>query len=172
MRRKARDTQMKLLKAERIQQTSDEPEMQALTRYRLALIREEETPYKDLSLSHPAAVAKFLNEQLEDRPQEAMCAVYLDTRNHLIGWQIAYLGTLNRAVVEPRAIFQMALLTNAAGVIIAHNHPSGDPSPSAEDLAFTRRMAEAGDVIGTRLVDSIILGGNGRWVSLKQRGAW
>ena len=66
----------------------------------------------------------------------------------------------------------MALLTNAAGIILAHNHPSGDPSPSAEDLAFTRRMAEAGDLIGIRLVDHLILASEEKWVSLRQRGAW
>ena len=66
----------------------------------------------------------------------------------------------------------MALLTNAAGIILAHNHPSGDPSPSAEDLAFTRRMAEAGDLIGIRLVDHLILASEEKWVSLRQRDAW
>lgn len=172
MSRKATERQMELLKSERVQAPTETPKAETVTRYRLALVREEETPYEDLSLDRPAAVARFLNEQLNDRPQEAMCAVYLDTRNQLIAWQIAYLGTLNRAAVEPRALLQMALLTNAAGIILAHNHPSGDPSPSVEDLAFTRRMAEAGDVIGIRLVDHLILGGGDRWVSLRQRGGW
>jgi len=147
-------------------------ELETVTRYRLALVREDETPYGDLSLSNPAAVARFVNEVLADRPQEHMIAVYLNTRNRLIGWTIAYIGTLNRAAVEPRTLFQIALNLNAAGFVLAHNHPSGDPSPSAEDLAFTRRIAEAGDLLGIRLVDHIILGDQSRWVSLRQRGAW
>ena len=170
MNRKTNKKQMELLKSERVQESAVAAKIETITRYRLALVREEDTLYEDVSLTHPKAVAEFLNGQLHDRPQEAMCAVYLDTRNRLIAWQIAYLGTLNRAAVEPRAFFQMALLTNAAGIILAHNHPSGDPSPSAEDLAFTRRMAEAGDVIGIRLVDHLILGGEAKWVSLRQRG--
>ena len=119
MKTNTRDRQMNLLNPEPVQEIREQPEMQTFTRYRLALVREEDAPYKDLTLSRPAAVAKFLNKQLKDRPQEAMCAVCLDTRNRLIGWQIAYLGTLNRAAVEPRAIFQMALFTNATGAIIA-----------------------------------------------------
>ena len=63
-------------------------------------------------------------------------------------------------------------MRSAAGFVLFHTHPSGDPSPSAEDLAFTRRMAEAGDLIGVELLDHLILGSAGRWVSLGRRGAW
>ena len=156
----------------RAKRASGSAKLDSVARYRLALVREEDTAYGDLSLTHPEAVARFLQEQLNDRPQEVMAAVFLDTRNRLIAWQIAFVGTLNRAAAEPRAILQMALLTNAAGFVISHNHPSGDPSPSAEDLSFTRRLAEAGDVVGIRLVDHIILGSKDRWISLRQRGGW
>ena len=99
-----------------------------------------------------------------------MCALYLDTRNRPLGWTVAHIGTINRAAVEPRSILVTGLDLNAAGFVIAHNHPSGDPSPSAEDLAFTRRMAEAGELVGIRLIDHIILGDDDRWISLRQRG--
>ena len=81
-------------------------------------------------------------------------------------------GTLGRAAGEPRAILKRALLFDAAGLILFHTHPSGDPSPSAEHLTFTRRIAEAGEVVGIRLVDHLILGSVARWVSLRQRGGW
>ena len=81
-------------------------------------------------------------------------------------------GTLTRAAAEPRGILTAALLANAAGILLFHNHPSGDPSPSAEDLAFTRRMAEAGEVVGIRVVDHIIVGEAPAFVSLRQRGAF
>jgi DNA repair protein RadC len=71
---------------------------------------------------------------------------------------------------EPRAILKQGLLRDAAGVVIFHTHPSGDPAPSAEDLAFTRRLSEAGEAVGIRLVDHLILGAGDRWVSLRQRG--
>ncbi len=101
-----------------------------------------------------------------------MGALYLDTRNRLLAEHEFFRGTLSRAAVEPRAILKHGLLCDAAGFLLFHTHPSGDPSPSAEDLAFTRRIAEAGELVGVRLVDHLILGSGERWVSLKQRGAW
>jgi DNA repair protein RadC len=101
-----------------------------------------------------------------------MGALYLDTRNRLLGEDETYRGTLNRAAVEPRALLRRGLELAAAGLLLFHTHPSGDPSPSAEDLAFTRRLAEAGDIVGIRLVDHLVLGAGGAWVSLRQRGGW
>ena len=152
--------------------TTSGPTVETVTRYRIALVKEEETPYGDVSLTSPGDVAEFLNRLLADRPQEHMIAIYLDTRNRLIGWTIAHIGTLNRAAVEPRTIFQIALTLNTASLILSHNHPSGDPSPSAEDLVFTRRIAQAGDLIGIRLLDHIIVGHDGSWTSLRERGGW
>jgi len=152
--------------------TTSDPTVETVTRYRIALVKEEETPYGDVSLTSPGDVAEFLNRLLADRPQEHMIAIYLDTRNRLIGWTIAHIGTLNRAAVEPRTIFQIALTLNTASLILSHNHPSGDPSPSAEDLVFTRRIAQAGDLIGIRLLDHIIVGHDGAWTSLQERGGW
>ena len=74
--------------------------------------------------------------------------------------------------MEPRTILKQGLLLDAAGLVLFHTHPSGDPAPSAEDLAFTRRLADAGELVGPRLVDHLILGRGHRWVSLRQRGAW
>ena len=73
---------------------------------------------------------------------------------------------------EYRAILKEALLRSASAFLLFHTHPSGDPSPSSEDLSFTRRMAEAGELVGVKLVDHIVLGSAGRWVSLGRRGAW
>jgi len=101
-----------------------------------------------------------------------MGALFLDTKNRLLGEREIFRGTLSRVSVEPRPVLKQGLLFDAAGVLLFHTHPSGDPSPSAEDLLFTRRMAQAGDLMGMRLVDHLVVGGTGRWVSLKQRRAW
>ncbi len=90
-----------------------------------------------------------------------MGALFLDVRNRLIGESEVYRGTLSRAAVEPRAIFKEALLLSASGFLLFHTHPSGDPSPSPEDLSFTRRIAEGGEMLGVRLLDHIILGSAG-----------
>ena len=79
----------------------------------------------------------------------------MDIRNRFLGEREIFRGTLNRAAVEPREILKEGLLRGAAGVVLFHTHPSGDPAPSAEDIQFTRRMAEAGEVVGVRLVDHL-----------------
>ena len=128
-------------------------------------------PRRDL-LDHPDAVVNYLHLRYAQQDQEVMGALYLDVRNRLIAESDIYRGTLNRTAVEPRAILKEGLLRSASGFILFHTHPSGDPSPSTEDLAFTRRLAEAGELLGVKLLDHLILGSTGRWVSLGRRGAW
>ena len=101
-----------------------------------------------------------------------MGALFLDSRNRLLGESEIYRGTLNRAAVEPRALLKEALLRDAAGLVLFHTHPSGDPAPSAEDLAFTRRLARSGELLGVRLVDHLIVGSPSAYVSLRERGGW
>ena len=135
---------------------------------RLARVR---MPRRDL-LDRPDAVASYLSLRYAQEDQEVMGALYLDVRNRLIAESDIYRGTLSRAAVEPRAILKEGLLHSASGFILFHTHPSGDPAPSAEDLTFTQRMAEAGELLGVKLLDHMILGSAGRWVSLGRRGAW
>lgn len=123
-------------------------------------------------LDYPEAVASYLTLRFSVADQEVLGALYLDVRNRLITDREIFRGTLSRAAVEPRQILKEALLRNASSFLIFHTHPSGDPSPSAEDLAFTRRMADAGELLGVRMVDHLILGSGGRWVSLRRRRAW
>lgn len=145
----------------------------AAVRYRLSLVRENETEYGEpVAMDRPAAVVRWLWERIyHDAPAEQLVALYLDQRNRLIGYSVVYTGTLAKIAVEPRGVLASALLCNAASVVIAHNHPSGDPSPSAEDLLFTRRLAEAGEVVGVPLTDHLIIGDAGRWFSMRERGA-
>ncbi len=122
-------------------------------------------------MSNPGEVARYLSLRYWSRDQEVMGALFLDIRSRLLGEREIYRGTLDRTAVEPREILRESLLRGAAGVIVFHTHPSGDPAPSQEDFAFTRRLRDAGDVLGVRLVDHLVLGSQERWVSLRELGA-
>ncbi|MEM6456119.1 MAG: DNA repair protein RadC [Acidobacteriota bacterium] len=123
-------------------------------------------------LNAPEAVARYLCLRHSGCGQEVMGALFLDVRHGLLGETVLFRGTRNEAVVEPQPILKEALLRGAGGLILFHTHPSGDPGPSAHDIAFTRRMADAGNLIGVRLIDHVIVGSVGRWVSLRRQGAW
>ncbi len=133
------------------------------------LAREE--AFEREPLHSPDRVARYLTLRYRLLDQEVMGALFLDLRHRLIAERELFRGTLDRAAVEPRQVLKEALLLGAAGVLLFHTHPSGDPSPSPEDLSFTERMRAASELLGIRLVDHVILGSVGRWVSFKERGA-
>ena len=121
-------------------------------------------------LHSPDLVKEFLRRAQADDAQERTGALFLNARNRLLRNDAEiYRGTLDRAVVEPREILRRALLTKAAGVILYHNHPSGDPAPSREDREFTRRLAAASEAVGVRLLDHIVVGREG-CVSFREAG--
>jgi DNA repair protein RadC len=122
-------------------------------------------------LTRPAEVARYIHLRFWARDQEVVGALFLDSRNRFLGDKELFRGTLNRAVADPREILKEAIVRGAAAVILFHTHPSGDPSPSESDFAFTRRLKEAAEIVGLRLADHMIIGAAGRWVSLQQRGA-
>ena len=123
-------------------------------------------------LTRPVDVARYLAIRYQTCDQEVMGALFLDARNRLLGEREMFRGTISRISVEPREILRECLQRGAAAIYLFHTHPSGDPSPSAEDLLFTRRMAEAAEIVGLRLADHVVVGHRGRWVSLKEKSAW
>jgi DNA repair protein RadC len=123
-------------------------------------------------LSRPVQVASYIHLRFARAGQEVMGALFLDPHQRLIADREYFRGSINRVMVEPRAILRDALASDAFAVLLFHSHPSGDPSPSREDLAFTRRFAKAGEHVGVTLVDHMIVGNGGRWLSLKARGGW
>ena len=118
----------------------------------------------------PGLVKEYLRRARGDGAQERTGALFVNARNRLLKDDPdIYRGTLDRAVVEPREILKRALLVNAAGVILYHNHPSGDPAPSREDREFTRRLAAASESVGVRLLDHIVVGRSG-CISFREAG--
>lgn len=114
-------------------------------------------------------VADYLWLRYHQGDQEVVGALYLDVRQRLIAECEHYRGGISRATVEPRAILKAAVLHNAAAFILFHTHPSGDPAPSAQDLAFTRQLTRVSEELGVSLLDHLILGTGGRFVSLSRR---
>jgi DNA repair protein RadC len=106
---------------------------------------------------------------LENEDREHFTVVLLDARNRVVGVNTVSIGTLTASLVHPREVFKPAILANAAAIIVAHNHPSGDPEPSNEDVAITQRLGEAGALLGIRLLDHLVLGADGAFVSLADR---
>jgi DNA repair protein RadC len=120
--------------------------------------------------NEPSLVKEYLRRTHGDGTQERTGALYLNARNRLLRDDSEiYRGTLDRAVVEPRELLKRALLSNAAALIVYHNHPSGDPAPSREDREFTRRLASAADLVGLRLLDHVVVGREG-CVSFREAG--
>ena len=148
-------------------------ETRTLTRYGLRLVSEGRVQYEHLiRCDQPETAARFLHHVLEGIDREVFGALYLDGRHQAIGHTIAYVGTLSQAPVEPRGVLVPALLANAAALILFHNHPSGDPDPSRDDEQLTRRLVDAGDVVGVKVLDHIILGEAPRYLSLYRRNPW
>jgi DNA repair protein RadC len=104
-----------------------------------------------------------------DKKKEYFLALLLNTRNQLIRAAEIAVGSLDSSIVHPREVFKEAISASAASVIFVHNHPSGDPEPSADDIGLTKRLAQAGQIVGIDVLDHIIIG-DGRYISLKGRG--
>ena len=116
----------------------------------------------------PSDAANLLMPHIQDLPQETFHVLCLDTRNRVLKNQCLYTGSVNTSLVRIAEVFHLANAIHSAGIIVAHNHPSGDPSPSPEDIALTRRLVEAGKLLEIDVLDHLIIGRN-RWLSLRER---
>ena len=126
-------------------------------------------PGADKPLKCPQDVAGLLMEEMRYLKKEHMKLVLLNVKCNLISVEEISVGSLNASIVHPREVFNPAIRKSSASIIMVHNHPSGDPSPSSEDISITARIAEAGKLIGIELVDHIIIG-DGKYISMKEKG--
>ncbi|WP_143415122.1 DNA repair protein RadC [Geobacillus sp. E263] len=117
----------------------------------------------------PEDGAKYVMEDMRFLSQEHFVAIYLNTKNQVIHRKTIFIGSLNASIVHPREVFKEAIKRSAASIICVHNHPSGDPTPSREDIDVTKRLAECGRIIGIELLDHLIIGDQ-KFVSLKEKG--
>ena len=120
------------------------------------------------TLRSPDRVARLLAPELRGEERECFFALLLDSKHRLKRRVLVSIGTLSASLVHPREVFREAIRSAAAALVVAHNHPSGDPEPSAEDIEVTRRLHEAGKLLGIPLLDHVVVG-DGRFVSLRER---
>jgi len=141
--------------------------------YRVTLVREG-----SLSQQHRPQIrdsvdaAQVVAAYLADADREHLVVLLLNAKNRLIGINTVSVGCLTTSLAHPREIFKPAIVANAAAVIVGHNHPSGDPAPSAEDTRLSKRLQAAGELLGIRVLDHIITGEVGRWYSFQDDGAF
>ena len=128
-------------------------------------------------LAAPAAAARYLatlqptaGVPWADEAVELFIVLLADTTRRPIAWHLISRGTLDATLVQPREVFRSALVAGAASIILAHNHPSGDPTPSPDDRELTRRLRAAGELLGIPVVDHVVLGHAGRYCSLVESG--
>lgn len=117
----------------------------------------------------PSDVYELLEPEFRHLKQEQFICVFLNTKNGVIGKEIISIGSLNASIVHPREVFRPAIKRSSASIICAHNHPSGVPDPSPEDIEMTKRLVESGHILGIDVLDHIVVG-NYTFVSLKERG--
>lgn len=143
-----------------------------VARYRLELVREANVSYETSSLLRTEEMVVVLRRICGRSQQEVVGTLFLDVHHHVTGYIVSYKGTLSRMAAEPRGLLLPAFLANASGVVHFHNHPSGDPIPSREDMSFTKGTAEASRYLGLFLADHIILGEGNRYQSMRNLPDW
>lgn len=122
-----------------------------------------------VTIRSPQDAAAILTEDMRYLQKEHFVCLFLNTKNHVIGQETLSMGSLNASIVHPREVFRAAIKRSSASIVCAHNHPSGDPTPSPEDIQMTKRLVEAGDIVGIEVLDHLIIG-DLRFVSLKELG--
>jgi len=137
--------------------------------FELGKRKDLEPEQKDFDIKDPQSVVKAIRASIKDKAKEHFKLILLNARNKILGISTISIGSLNASIVHPREVFKDAIVHNAYSVVLAHNHPSGDPEPSEDDLTMTKRLIEAGKILGIEVLDHIIITKNG-YFSFKDRG--
>lgn len=135
----------------------------------IQLGKEKSGLYESNKIESALDVFNIADKYLANADREHFCVMCLDTKNKVNCINTVSVGSLNSSIVHQREVFKAAILSNANAIILFHNHPSGDPTPSREDVDATKKIAQAGEIMGIELIDHVIVG-DGRYYSLKEKG--
>ena len=133
---------------------------------KIKLMREESAGFY---LSEPNDVYEILRNYIENEDREHFVSLLLDTKGQVVGIHTVSIGNLNSSLVTNREIFKAAILSNCASIIVAHNHPSGDPTPSDDDITVTKEIIKAGKLLGIEVLDHVIIGSNKKYFSMHDK---
>ena len=135
----------------------------------IKMVKESSFHYLARQILSPNGAYQMIKEQLEGLDREQFIIACLNTKNEPTNITLVSVGSLNKAIVHPREVFKTAILSNAASIMAFHNHPSGDATPSDQDIQLTHRLVEAGELLGIKLLDHLIIG-DSSFTSLKEKG--
>lgn len=137
--------------------------------YKVMLVKDSAQAAYKTTIRRPTDIFDLAKRYLEGADREHFVVIMLDVKNSIIGINTVSIGVLNASLVHPREVFKPAIIAGSASIILVHNHPSGDPAPSQDDLMLTDRLRDAGELLGINVTDHVIIGDD-RYVSLKERG--
>ena len=135
----------------------------------IKMVKESSFLYQTRQILSPKDAYEMIKEQLEGLDREQFIIACLNTKNEPTNITVVSVGSLNKAIVHPREVFKTAILSNAASIMAFHNHPSGETTPSQQDIQLTNRLYEAGELLGIKLLDHLIIGDR-TFTSLKEKG--
>ena len=135
----------------------------------IKMVKESSFLYQTRQILSPNDAYEMIKEQLEGLDREQFIIACLNTKNEPTNITVVSVGTLNKAIIHPREVFKTAILSNAASIMAFHNHPSGETTPSQQDIQLTKRLYEAGELLGIKVLDHLIIG-DGSFTSLKEKG--
>jgi DNA repair protein RadC len=143
--------------------------MKSIQIVKIQMIKESRMAYDYGIINGPVVIAEIFSKYIGNADREFAVLACLDSKNKINSISTISIGSLNTGIITPREVFKTAILSNSASVVVCHNHPSGDPTPSREDIEITQRLAEAGQILGIDVIDHIILGDEGKFISLKEK---
>ena len=138
--------------------------------YKIAMVRDGSVCAERTVVAGSRDLSPLLCEYYKAHDREEMLAILLDAKHKIIGLHTVSIGSATFAIVHPRETFKAAIIGQASALILAHNHPSGDPTPSQEDRALTKRLKEVGELVGIPVLDHLVIGDGGRYASFADRG--
>jgi len=142
--------------------------MSTLELVRVGLVRDDKAQDQK-PITSPAEALEHLTE-IAQSDREQFVSIHLDTRHNPLGMEVVSVGSLSASIVHPREVFKAAILNNASSMLLAHNHPSGDPTPSRDDIEITKRLIRAGELMGIDILDHLIVAPVTKWLSMRELG--